>query len=59
MPALIFRCPATGENVEVWHEIDDDPTQPESPIEPIVCRACGNIHLVDVRSGRVIGTTAE
>jgi hypothetical protein len=55
----MFQCPATGQNVEVWHEVDDDPALADASIEPVVCRACGNIHLVDAKSGRVITATNE
>jgi hypothetical protein len=59
MPALEFRCPATGQNVEVWYEIDDETTKSGPSIETVVCDACGNVHFVDAQSGHVTGTQSK
>jgi hypothetical protein len=56
MPALEFRCPATGQDVEVWYEIDDEATLSGPSIETVICDACGNVHFVDAQSGRVAAT---
>jgi len=56
MPPLLYRCPRTGMHAQAWFEIDDD--QYESAglsVETVVCTACGQLHLVDPKTGRVIG----
>jgi predicted nucleic acid-binding Zn ribbon protein len=57
MPALMYRCPSTGMNVEVWYEIDDDPSESADRFfETVVCYACGQVHLVDPKNAEVAGT---
>jgi len=59
MPALVFRCPATDQSVEVWYEIDDETTLSGESIETVICYACGNMHFVDAQSGCVTGTKSK
>jgi len=59
MPVLLFQCPATDQNVEVWYEIDDETTQSGESIETVICDACGNVHFVDAQSGRIVGTKSK
>ncbi len=58
MPAYLYRCPATGLNVQGW--IADDPAQrDESSLEAVTCTACTRVHLVNPRTGRVLGADDE
>jgi hypothetical protein len=42
---------------KVWYEIDDGSSERIDVLfETIVCKACGQVHLVDPKSGQVIGT---
>jgi hypothetical protein len=50
---FVFTCPYTGLRVQGWIS-DDTPEAPET-YEPVSCHACGGMHLVDPRSGRVLG----
>jgi hypothetical protein len=44
-------------NVEVWYEIDDDPSESADRFfETVVCYACGQVHLVDPKNAEVAGT---
>jgi hypothetical protein len=54
MPTFIFRCPNTGLIVQGWsaEEIPDD--EPDT-YETITCTACGQLHLVNRGTGRVLG----
>jgi hypothetical protein len=52
MPFL-YRCPHTGLKVQGW--ISDDPTK-EEIFQPVTCTACGRVHLVNPRTGKVAGT---
>jgi hypothetical protein len=57
MPSLIYHCPSTGMDETVWYEIDDGPRERTGALlESVVCKACGQVHLVDPKSGRVVGT---
>jgi hypothetical protein len=57
MPAILFQCPNTGLNVQGW--IVDDPTaHPEQNLEQyelVTCPACTRIHLVNPKTGEVLG----
>lgn len=56
MPALRYRCPATSDTVEVWTEFEDDPADgADSFFDTVVCSLCGRVHLVDLKTGRVVG----
>lgn len=51
MSTFVFRCPTTGYNVQGRHE------QTEGPLPPYVgqhCLACGGLHAVNPRNGRLM-----
>ena len=54
MPPFIYRCPNTGLNVQGW--VADDPTEGEGEIyAAITCTICTRLHLVDPKTGKVLG----
>ncbi len=54
MPPFIFRCPNTGMNVQGW--IADDPTEGKAnSYESIACTICMQVHLVNPKTGKVLG----
>jgi hypothetical protein len=53
MANLIFKCPATGLNVQ--HQLDDDPDITEDEYEAIRCLACTGQHFINRKTGRVLG----
>jgi hypothetical protein len=57
MPAVLSHCPTMGLSVQGW--IVDDPTaHPEQNLELyelVTCPACMRIHLVDPKTGEVLG----
>ena len=57
MSQFIFRCPATGFNVQ--HQLDDDPDISENEYEAIPCPACTGIHLVNRKTGELLGQDDE
>jgi hypothetical protein len=57
MAALAFRCPDTGLHVQTW--IATEPADGEEVYETVSCSACRRVHLVNVRSGRVIGRARD
>lgn len=58
MPTFLYRCPNTGLRVQGW--ISDDPTeQDDDSFETVTCPACGCIHLVNPKTGKVLGGLAE
>jgi hypothetical protein len=58
MPPFIYRCPNTGMKVQGW--VADDPTEREgATYEPIPCTICMQAHLVDPKTGRILGADED
>jgi hypothetical protein len=53
MPPVVFTCPATFMNVQ--HSLDDDPDVPENEYEVITCLACTKLHLINRKTGKILG----
>ena len=54
MPTFLYRCPVTGLHVQGW--IADDPTErSEESYEALSCIACTRTHLVNPKTGKVLG----
>jgi hypothetical protein len=52
MSTFFYRCPNTGFKVKGW--VADDPTKDEA-FEPVTCTACARVHLVNPKTGKVVG----
>ncbi len=54
MATLIYRCPTTGLNVQAWFadRASDDGGE---TFEAVTCAACRQLHLVNPKTGRVVG----
>jgi len=51
---FVFRCPNTGKNVQGW--VAEDPSEREAgSFEAVTCTACTRVHLVDPRTGKMLG----
>ena len=54
MPAILFRCPTTGMNVQGW--IADEPEIEDGDnFEPVTCAVCTRVHYVNPKSAKVLG----
>jgi hypothetical protein len=53
MAPFIYRCPRTGLQVQGFGPLPDHLADGEI-YEPKTCTACGRIHLVNLKSGRVL-----
>ena len=54
MASFIYRCPNTGRNVQGF--VADDPTAGAAErYEPVTCVACTRVHLVNPKTGKVLG----
>ncbi len=53
MPHFIFRCPATGLNVQEW--IDDEDGASDNEFLGLICRACTRLHFVNRKTGKLLG----
>jgi hypothetical protein len=50
---FLYQCPTTGYKVQGF--IADDPTRDEDAYEPVTCALCIRIHLVNPKTGKVLG----
>jgi len=57
MPAVMFRCPNTGLHAHEWFE--DDTENGDDIYHCVTCLACAQVHLVNPKSGKVLGAGAE
>lgn len=57
MPPFLYRCPITGYMVQGF--IADDPTEDQATFQPVTCTACTRMHLVNPKTGKVIGDNDE
>ena len=58
MPPFLYRCPVTGFNVQGW--VADDPTEGEAETyEAVTCTACTQVHLVNAKTGKILGTDED
>jgi hypothetical protein len=54
MPAFVYRCPNTGKLVQGWTAEDPYET-PADAYEPVRCIACVAMHMVNPKTGKVLG----
>jgi hypothetical protein len=56
---FVYRCPNTGLNVQGW--VADDPTEGEAEAfyQSVACTACARIHLIDPKTGRIVGADED
>ena len=58
MPTFLYRCPKTSLRVQGW--VADDPTDSEAErFEAVTCLACTSVHLVNPKTGKVVGEDDE
>ena len=57
MPPFLYRCPNTGDNVQAWAA--DDPEDDDLTYVQVTCLACAQAHLVNPKTGKVLGSDDE
>ena len=55
MAPFLFRCPNTGQNVQGWST--DEVTDEDDTYQSFQCIACTRVHLVNVKTGKVLSAT--
>jgi hypothetical protein len=53
MVSFTYRCPRTGEEAQGW-DTADHLTDGGEIYEPVTCTACGRVHLINRKSGKVL-----
>jgi hypothetical protein len=57
MVHVLFRCPATAINVQLW--LDDNQEIPENDYEGITCPACTRLHFINRKTGKLLNQDSE
>ena len=57
MAPVLYRCPNTGDNVQAWAA--DDPADESLTYIQVTCLACAQAHLVNRKTGKVLGSDDE
>ena len=50
---FLYRCPNTGQNVQGWSA--DEVTDDDDAYQSVPCIACTRLHLVNLKTGKVLG----
>jgi hypothetical protein len=53
VPPFLYRCPNTGENVQA--SVTDDAEDEDLTYVQVTCLACAQAHLVNPKTGKVLG----
>jgi len=53
-----FTCPSTNLNVQHWRD-EDDEDAPDNEYEVVMCKACARLHLINRKTGKVLGQEDE
>jgi hypothetical protein len=56
MATFLYRCPHTGVMVQA---VVADPTPQGEVFEPVICIACTRVHLVNPKTGKVLGGASD
>jgi hypothetical protein len=56
---IIFRCPTTGLNVQSRLPLKPDPADDQRHYETVSCNACSRVHVVNCRTGKLLGYEKE
>jgi hypothetical protein len=54
---FLYGCPKTGHTVQGWsaEDVSDDNTSYQS----VACLACAQTHLIDLKTGKVLGAKED
>jgi hypothetical protein len=58
MSNFVFTCPSTSLSVQHCRD-DDDEDVPDNEYEAVMCKACARLHLINRKTGKVLGQVDE
>ncbi len=59
MPAAMFLCPYKGIHVHEWFDDDVENGDGDDIYHSVTCLACQRVHLVNPKTGAVLGARDE
>jgi hypothetical protein len=54
MAKLMYRCPRTGVNVDIWLADEVTPVSADT-YEHVMCPSCTHIHFINKTTGKALG----
>jgi hypothetical protein len=54
MGNFVFICPSTNLNIQHCRD-EDDENASDNEYEAIMCKACARLHLINRKTGKVLG----
>jgi hypothetical protein len=57
MAPVLFRCPNVGIHVTAW--LADDAGNGDDTYESVTCTACRQLHFINPKSGKLLGSEDE
>lgn len=57
MATFLYRCPVTGYNVQGF--VPGHPADDNTAFEPVTCTVCSRVHLVNPKTGKVVGADGK
>jgi hypothetical protein len=58
MVKLMYRCPSTGVNVDVWLAEEVTPVNADA-YEHVMCPSCARIHFINKTTGKALGDKSK
>jgi hypothetical protein len=58
MGNFLFICPATNLTVQHWRDEDNEGAS-DNEYEAVTCKACTRVHLINRKTGKVLGQADE
>jgi hypothetical protein len=55
---ILFRCPITGLDVHGFL-VEENPSEDPDAYESVTCLSCGQVHLVNLRTGKTDGQNID
>jgi hypothetical protein len=55
MAAFVYQCPTTGFKVQGFVADDPERERDDEDYEPVTCTICTRTHLINPKTGKVLG----
>jgi len=52
---FLYRCPNTGKTVQGWSAEEVSDQHDDDAYQSVDCLACTGIHLINIKTGKVLG----
>jgi hypothetical protein len=56
---FLYRCPDTGRTVQGWSAEEVSDQDHDNAYQSVECLACTRVHLINLKTGKVLGEQEE